>query len=165
MYCKGGNLAMEQVSPSDRDVAIRTIVGEASNQGAEGMVAVAWVIRNRAEWSPAAWWGDSVGSVCRKAWQFSAWNGGPNTDRINALQITDHEYLSAASIFDAVFNGDIPDPTNGATTYKVCGTKASWDVAVADTPPCELGQHLFWRLDPKGPVLAFLSDTPEQVVT
>lgn len=135
---------------ADRDFAIRTIAGEASDQGQKGQAAIAWVIRNRAEFQPTAWWGSDVGGVCRKRAQFSCWNGGKNTDRVKDLATTDDEYRDAAEVLDAVMNGDVPDPTGGATTYKVRGTSASWDKAVADVAPVEIGDHDFWRLMPNG---------------
>lgn len=150
---------MVAVTAADRDTAIRTLVGEASNQGAAGLTAVEWVILNRANWTPNAWWGDTVGGVCKKAWQFSCWNGGANTDRINAMTTDDPEYLAAATVFDAAIDGTTSDPTGGATTYKIRGTKASWDVAVQDETPRAIGVHDFWRLDPRGYCLAFF-DSP-----
>lgn len=157
------------LSDDDIDIAIRTVVGEASDQGAAGMTAVAWVIRNRAEWAPSAWWGDSVVTVCKKHAQFSCWRpelgGKPNADceRIAAMREDAAEYLSARYVVLAVMDGTLPDPTGGATTYKVRGTKAQWDVAVSGMSPREIGAHDFWRLSPKGPCLAFL-ETPVQEV-
>lgn len=146
------------MTDEDRDIAIRTLVGEASNQGVAGLTAVEWVILNRAGWAPPTWWGETVGEVCRKHAQFSCWLGGPDTDRITNMSVDDSQYRSAAAVFDAAVNGQCPDPTGGATTYKVRGTKASWDPAVQGESPRSIGAHDFWRLDPRGHCLAFLDD-------
>lgn len=138
------------LSLAELDVAARTVDGEAANQGADGMAAVAWVFRNRAQWKPAAWWGAHIVAVCVHPDQFSCWLPGPDRDRINALSRSGNEYLKACDIVQAVMDGTIPDPTGGATTYKVRGTLASWNDAVKDFPPRQIGAHDFWRLGPDG---------------
>lgn len=151
------------LSPEALDVVIRTVVGEASNQGADGMAAVMWTILNRANWQPAAWWGHDVEVVCRKFEQYSAWLPGADRDRITRMQPTAAEYIAAQNVILGVLAGHVADLTRGSTTYKVRGTKASWDHAVADTPPLEIGAHSFWRLSPTGPCMAFLDDPTQQV--
>lgn len=148
------------LSLADWDKAVRTIVGEASNQGADGMAAVAWVIRNRAEWVPSAWWGAHVAAVCSQPYAFSCWNPGDpnaNRDRVKALATTDHQYRAAATVLGDVMAGDLPDPTGGATHYKVHGTRASWDHAVSSREPRQIGDHDFWRLAPDGRCLPFVA--------
>ncbi|MGH3756111.1 MAG: cell wall hydrolase, partial [Pseudonocardiaceae bacterium] len=56
----------------DWEVMGRTLYGEARGEPFDGLVAVAWVIRNRAE-SPR-WWGRDVKGVCLHPLQFSCWN-------------------------------------------------------------------------------------------
>lgn len=141
----------------DEDVATRTLVGEASDQSLEGQVSVAWVMRNRALWQPRAFWGSTITAVCQYPKQFSCWNGGENTDRIKSMPTADQQYQKALVVIRSVMAGQIPDPTCGATTYKVRGTPAMWDTAVQDMPPKSIGAHDFWRLDPRGPCLAFLT--------
>lgn len=132
----------------DLDTATRTIDGEARGEARTGQQAVAWVIRNRADWSPSAWWGKTITEVCKRHWQFSCWNGGPDTDHINALDPTSLEYQGISQLAKSVFDGLVDDPTNGATMYKVTGTTASWDNAVANIEPVIIGRHSFWRLAP-----------------
>lgn len=152
-------------TPDDLDIAARVLDGEAGNQGAHGMAAVAWVILNRATWDEITadhpereWWGTTIGSVCRKPMQFSCLNGGANTDRIKALLPTSREYQTATVVLRQVIAGSVPDPTGGATTYKVRGTSASWDGAVAAVVPRSIGAHNFWRLSPDGKCLPFLNN-------
>lgn len=109
---------MPKLSARDRDIAIKTILGEAANQGPDGMGAVAQVLENRLN---AGGYGDSLADVALQPGQFSAWNGktgyaggeGAN-DLINISG--GKSYESAAAALDRVFNSD-GDPTGGATNY------------------------------------------------
>lgn len=60
------------LTAGDIDILARTIYGEARGEPWEGKIAVAWVVRNRAE--RGGWWGDTIREVCLKPWQFSCWN-------------------------------------------------------------------------------------------
>lgn len=139
------------LSDDDIDAAVRTVYGEARNQPFEGQVAVAFVIRNRATWLPAAWWGHTIAGVCRKPFQFSCHNAGdPNCKIVSALSATSLLYTAIQNgVVKPVMAGVILDPTNGATMYKVRGTKASWDKAIANIEPMSIGAHDFWRLGPE----------------
>lgn len=138
----------------DDDTATRTVWGEAEGEPEEGQIAVAWVIRNRAEWKPPAWWGTDVLSVCHCRLQFSCMNPGTlRHAKIEMLDDTDPMYRSIRQLVEGVFNGEISDPTFGCTQYKVTGTKASWDRAVDGHDPVVIGKHSFWRLSPSGVVL------------
>lgn len=138
---------------TDRDIAARTLSGEADDQGRAGKIAVAWVLRNRMEWTPSAWWGSSLGKVCQLPWQFSCWLPGADHDRIVAMQTSETCYVESLEVIDQVMAGLVPDPTGGSTTYKVRGTPASWDHAVEAQQPMEIGDHDFWCLAPNGTVL------------
>lgn len=136
-------------SLADLDKAVRTVWGEARGEGARGWIAVAWVIRNRAEWSPPAWWGHTVSDVCLKPWQFSCWLASdPNATKIKALSDTDPTYLAIKAAVVAVFDDKTPDPTGGATNYEVVGTNAKW--ATGRTPSATIGHQSFYVLPPNG---------------
>ncbi len=149
------------VSPNDLHVCALTLSGEADDQGREGKIWVAWVLRNRMEWKPSAWWGNQLGRCCSYPRQFSCWNPDtkdvPNEDlkRINAIKATDPCYIESLDVATQVMSGKIEDPTGGSTTYKVRGTSATWDGAVSDFVPRIMGDHDFWRLSPLGPCLPF----------
>ena len=143
-------------TPADLDTTVRTVDGEAEGEGEIGQAAVAWVIRNRAE--HPSWEGTTPHDVCMKHFQFSCWNGGPDTDRILKLDPLCGRYQGIKSIVLDVFTGRWPDLTGGATEYKVTGTRASWDAAVASIPPRIIGHHSFWRLTPGGQVLPFIDE-------
>ena len=104
-----------KASGYDRDIAIRTMLGEAANEGDLGLAAVAHVITNRTA-DPR--WPNSIAAVALQDKQFSAWNKGAGGNSLvskygpgNAL------YEKAGVIFDAVTSGRHVDPTNGATHY------------------------------------------------
>lgn len=110
----------------DLEVAAKTLWGEARGEGREGMVAVAWVIRNRctrpgyAHELPGGV--DRTGqvgaasAVCLFPWQFSCWNkNDPNEPLLEKL--TPDQYADQYGIVNDVFNGLVDDPTNGADLY------------------------------------------------
>lgn len=107
--------AVMQPSARDRDVGIRTILGEAANQGDDGMAAVAHVLRNRAT---DGRWPSSIAGVALQPKQFSAWNDGAGGNNVpyNAKP-GDPMYEKAGAVFDAVMSGKHVDPTGGATHY------------------------------------------------
>lgn len=135
----------------DRDLAIRTVLAEASGQGPEGMAAVAHVIRNRS--AVGRYGGKSVGEVVTAKNQFEPWNdvgaGKPNDPMGYAP--TDPGYQRAAKIVDAVFSGALPDPTRGATHFYApkaqsdLGRKApSW---AKGQQGLKIGDHMFYAPD------------------
>lgn len=138
------------LNDDDLDAAVRTVYGEARNQPFEGQVAVAFVIRNRATWDPPSWWGHRVAAVCRHPFQFSCHNvGDPNGAVIAALSDTSLLYTALMNgVVKPVMAGVILDPTDGATHYKVRGTQAEWDKAIAGIAPICIGVHDFYRLGP-----------------
>lgn len=131
----------------DLDVMVRTVWGEARNQGTDGWEAVAWIIRTRATWRPQAWWGIGIAGVCQKAEQFSCWNeNDPNRDKLEALSETDTLYQKISVVCDQVLEGLIADPTCGATHYEVTGTDAGW--SRGRYPSAVIGQHSFYVIGP-----------------
>ena len=97
-----------------RDILIRTIIGEAANEGPEGWAAVANVIRNRAN-DPR--WPDQPGAVALQPKQFSAWNSGAGgNDLVRRYKPSDPIYQRVGAVVDQVMSGG-PDNTGGATHY------------------------------------------------
>lgn len=135
-----------KLSPKDRDALIRTVWGEARGEAITGQSAVVWVILNRAL-NPGWWGGPDVYSVCHKPYQFSCWlSSDPNAAKIQALSDMSKEYATIAALVDRVLSGGIPNPINSCDTYKVSGTKASWDNAVSGIEPIRIGHHSFYHL-------------------
>ncbi|QEP30421.1 conjugal transfer protein TraG N-terminal domain-containing protein [Pukyongiella litopenaei] len=103
------------LSNYDRDVMIRTIYGEAANQGELGQAAVAHTIMNRVA-DPR--WGDNPAEVSLQLKQFSAWNSGTGGNAMPmTLDESDPAYERIGAIVDGVAAGRIADPTDGATHY------------------------------------------------
>lgn len=99
---------------NDRDVAIRTMLGEAGGEDDLGLAAVGHVLINR---SRDKRWGGSIQDVALQDKQFSTWNagaGGNNPGRFNA---DSPAYQRAGQIWDLIAQGKHVDPTGGATHY------------------------------------------------
>ena len=100
---------------ADIDAVTRTMLGEAANQGDDGLAAVAHVIVNRLE---KGGYGKTLNDVARAPKQFSAWNskglGGNNLVNISA---DDPRYQRARAIAEEVLNGRRADNTGGAVNY------------------------------------------------
>jgi len=62
----------------------KTVWGEARGESVKGQIAVAWVIKNRAD-NPR-WWGKTIEEVCLKKYQFSCWlESDPNKAKMDKL--------------------------------------------------------------------------------
>ena len=59
------------LTAKQRDTVVRTVIGEAANQGARGQIAVASVIRNRAQ---SGQFSSDPAKVALQPGQFSTWN-------------------------------------------------------------------------------------------
>jgi spore germination cell wall hydrolase CwlJ-like protein len=137
-------------TPAARRIAALTIWGEARGEDRVGQIAVAWVIRMRAEHPGRDWWGDSVADVCLKAsksgiHQFSCWaHDDPN--RAKMVGLYDSELEPFLGVADAVFTGGASDPTFGATHYHTLGIYPAW--ASGRAPTTVIGRHVFYALGP-----------------
>lgn len=104
---------MPQYNPNDlqnRDIAIRTIIGEdPSDQGAVGVAAV---LLNRLA---AGTYGNSIDDVVLAKDQFEAWPR--QKESLLGISTTDPRYVKIGRILDGLASGQIPDPTNGATHF------------------------------------------------
>ncbi|QXV74300.1 cell wall hydrolase SleB-like protein [Rhizobium phage RHEph15] len=144
---------------NDRDLGIKTLIGEAGNQGEFGMAAVAHVIRNRATDSR---YPNSITGVVTQKSQFSVWNKGKEgrAGELSALGPGNPLYDKAAKVFDAVMSGRHVDPTGGAlnyhspagmTAYAAQGVKVSQATlnrtraAEADGNSIRIGGHVFYN--------------------
>jgi len=144
------------MSPSDRDIAIRTIAAEAGNEGRQGQAAVASVIRNRVADDRFA---NDVRSVLTAPGQFSAWNTDGTGNRIgHDLDSNSATYREIGNVVDDVFGGRAVDPTQGATHYYSpagmqdyankgyqSNTEPSWlpNVAAESGGTITIGNHVF----------------------
>ncbi len=96
----------------ERDYLIKTIAFEAPHESDKGKAAVAYVVLNRKN---SRRWADNVKDVVTQPWQFEPWM--TRRKEMENLSPDDPRYKDAARIADAVFSGDVPDPTAGATHF------------------------------------------------
>lgn len=150
---------------SDLDALARTLWGEARGEPRAGRIAVAWVIRNRAERTnlpffagPLLGRAGAVHRVCHAPWQFSCWNeNDPNRVQILALtpaQLSGERALAVEVLDAEVGAGHEPDPTpsdptKGADHYHTVARPA-W---ATEWPPrwardyrevARVGHHVFY---------------------
>lgn len=159
---RGRQLEPMAFTPNERDLVVRTVLGEAASEGDVGMAAVALVIRNRAEDSRFP---DTVGEVAtqgnaRGIHQFSVWNQDASGNNLpSKYNSGDKQYERAAYIVDVVMGGVVPDFTEGATHYySPAGMRALVDqgyqsnliphwlqseTASRDAQNVEIGGHIF----------------------
>ncbi len=105
----------KDVSAYDRDTMIRTVIGEANNQGQRGQEAVAHVLMNRAA-DPR--FPNNLSAVAKQHKQFSAWNSGVGGNSlVRKYNPGSVQYDRAANAVDRVLSGQSKDPTGGATHY------------------------------------------------
>lgn len=143
---------MLKFSARDLDVATRTLYGEGEKRGggAADEQAIAWVIRNRAEYAQKVggyWWGDTIESVCLSPWQFSCWNkSDPNRKVILDLDQSTQAYKKCETIARNVFNSfRREDVTESADHYYHDSINAP-DWAKQGTKTLSVGGHNFYRL-------------------
>lgn len=134
----------------DLDWAARTLWGECRGEIPEGQIAVAWVIRTRAEWSPPQWWGVGLRGVCTAKDQFSCWT------QETIPQGDDPEVMRLREVAERVMDGLEPNPAvidgQPATHYHVLGSPAEWAAkATAEGhKSVVIGKHEFFALGPGG---------------
>jgi len=123
----------------------KTVWGEARGESVKGQIAVAWVIKNRAD-NPR-WWGKTIEEVCLKKYQFSCWlESDPNKAKMDKL--TEEDLKDQIEICQSVLNEQVADPTDGANHYHTTGILPSWirnDDDSLKQPIATIGNHLFYR--------------------
>lgn len=130
------------INDHDLDVAARTVYGEARGESWAGKVAVAWVLKNRAEDSRKRY-GQGLAGVCQKPLQFSCWNqDDPNRPKLLAVTPADPSFRDCLAAVAWAVIGMEADPTHGAMHYQVTGTNAFW--SAGHTPVATIGAHEFY---------------------
>lgn len=152
-------LAKPALDQRSRDLAIRTIYGEAGAEPDEGKAAVASVIKNRVD---SGRFGQDVRSVVMAPNQFEPWSRTDARARMMALKPGNPEYDKIGSIVDSVWGGS-PDVTKGSTHFfspsaqSALGRQTpSW----ATGEPIVVGRHNFYA--PNGPVQTDVSAQSRQ---
>lgn len=130
--------------PAERDLIIRTVIGEAASEGPVGQLAVAHVIANRMRSA-----GRGARDIVLARNQFEPW-GNPNTAaRLQSIQPTDPAYQRVEQALEPFFSGQSQDPTGGATHFYSPTAQAglgrqapSWDNGSGQ----DIGRHRFFAL-------------------
>jgi spore germination cell wall hydrolase CwlJ-like protein len=150
---------LDPPSGPDRDMAIRTVLGEAGNQPQQGMSAVANVLRNRAV--AGNFGGDSLPGVIQKPNQFEPWNTPQGQARMAAIDPNSQAYAQAGQAVDGAYAG-APDPTRGATHFYAPKAQAAlgrpapaWD----NGKGVDIADHRFFGGAGTPPVMAGASPT------
>lgn len=131
------------VSPTDRDLMVRTVLGEADDQSPQGQAAVAHVIMNRVNDGS---FGRTPSDVVLAKGQFEPW--ATRARQLLAIDRKSPAYDQASTIVDGVLSGDIPDPTGGATHFlnpdivraRRKGSLPDW----AQGASVKIGDHAFY---------------------
>ncbi|WP_213881684.1 cell wall hydrolase [Pseudomonas sp. dw_358] len=133
---------------NDLDILARTLWGEARGAGLPGMIAVAWVVRNRVfDGIADSWWGEGWAGVCQAPYQFSCWNrDDPNYPWVSGAQpILPTELAQAQTAARRVMDASVADPTHGATHYYSLALphRPGWAADAMETA-C-IGRQLFFK--------------------
>lgn len=121
VYANDEPSPLDPPSGKDRDIAIRTMYGEAANEPAVGQQAVANVIRNRAV--NGGYGGDTPSGVALAKNQFEPWNTQGGRNRMASLDQNSPKYAALGQALDKAYTGD--DPTNGAVNFFSPGAQAA----------------------------------------
>jgi N-acetylmuramoyl-L-alanine amidase len=141
-----------QTPLTSQQALIATLYGECRNQPLEGQLAVAWVVRNRADRLHdrtravakvclardqfSCWWGDSTNARATQAFAGDLLAGGTPAEAALARRL--------AWIADGVMRDCIEDPTGGATHYLTRDlyerNPPSW---ARRAPLVTIGDHVF----------------------
>lgn len=139
------------IDPKSRDLAIRTIIGEVNpDDGDPGRAGVAAVILNRLR---SGRFGKSIPDVVHQRGAFEPW--ATRRRELEGYSPNSKAYQDAARVFDQVANGEIDDPTGGATHfYSPEGQRAlgrnppAWGTG---NPLVTIGGHRFYAPEGKVP--------------
>lgn len=134
-------------TPDDLTVLAKTLWAEARGEGQAGMIAVAWVIRNRVDdGKPKSWWGEGYTGVCMKPWQFSCWNtNDANYQYLRGSKpIPAKEYAAALEAAQLCIVGTV-DPTGGATHYYSTSMSTPPKWVKGATKTVQIGRHIFYK--------------------
>lgn len=130
--------------PTERDLIIRTVIGEAASEGPVGQLAVAHVIANRMRSA-----GRGARDIIMARHQFEPWNNPQTAAQLQALTPNDPRYQRVAQALEPFFSGQSQDPTGGATHFYSPTAQASlgrqppaWDNGSGQ----DIGRHRFFAL-------------------
>jgi spore germination cell wall hydrolase CwlJ-like protein len=162
-----------QEAAQDVSVLAKTMWAEARSHGEKGMLAVGYVVKNRAKDAEnAKIFGQGIKGVAFKG--FSCWKSAVNKDRMQVMQQIDNimktkqppdgesfdawlqkfknsrqfnDYTAwheAFNLAQAILSGQVKDPTKGATFYHTSDIHPSWAAKLQRVGM--IGDHVFYRI-------------------
>lgn len=156
---------------TDRDLIIRTVIGEAESQGPLGQFSVAHSIKNRLD---SGKWGTRGRDVVHAPAQYEPWSNPKRREYITKIDPNSETYRRIGKIVDATWSGEVPDPTGGATHFqneKIVADRnnksgMAWNQKMKENKTAiTLGDHTFGNPDlkplknPTNPAVAALPRT------
>lgn len=153
-----------ELTPQQKDILIRTALGEARGEGVEGMADVIQVIFNRAQ---SGQYPADPAAVATQPYQFSTWNKGEGGNNPQQFKPSDPVYKKAEQALEAVVSGSRPDYTGGALFYHTPAVNPNWAGEVNRFGTIERNGHIFYPSRPVPPgeipnVVASQLDTTPQ---
>lgn len=148
------------MTPQERDLLIRTVIGEAGGQPPEGQAAVAHVILNRLN---SKKFGDNLTNVVFQPNAFEPWS--TRAGELVRIPRNGEQYKSVGELVDAISKGDVPDPTKGATHFmneKIVRERNAGRVPQkwAQGPGLKIGDHTFFAPEDKKDYLSLFDTEP-----
>jgi hypothetical protein len=136
---------MPDLSPQDRDLITRTVIGEADDQSSEGQAAVAHVILNRLN---SGQYGKGASDVILQRHAFEPWS--TRARELSTIDPRSDHYQKVAQNIAPVLAGDHEDNTGGATHFlspKIMASRGKplpyWARGAGTT----IGDHRFFAPD------------------
>lgn len=153
-----------ELTPQQKDILIRTALGEARGEGVEGMADVIQVILNRAQ---SGQYPSDPAAVALQPYQFSTWNRGEGGNNPQQFKPSDPIYRKAAEALEKVASGERPDYTGGALFYHTPAVNPNWAGEVNKFGTIQRNGHIFYPSRPVPPgeipnVVASKLDTTPQ---
>lgn len=139
---------MAELTQRQKDILIRTALGEARGEGVEGMADVIQVILNR---SQSGRYPSDPAAVALQPKQFSTWNKGEGGNNPQQFKPSDPIYKQAAQALDAVVSGSRPDYTGGALFYHTPAVNPKWSTEVNRHGTIQRNGHIFYPSRPVPP--------------
>ena len=141
-------MAQYDLTPYQRDILIKTALGEARGEGLDGMAAVLNNILNRAN---SGRYPSDPAEVALQPKQYSTWNKGEGGNNPQQFKPGTKAYETAAQVLDGIASGVIPDNTGGALFYHANSISPSWANSVKTNGTLRVGNHTFYPTHPVPP--------------
>ena len=147
----------EQLTDYQKDILIRTALGEARGEGVEGMADVIQTIFNRT--NDPRFPSDPAAAALENK-QYSTWNTGAGGNNPQQFSKNSDIYKSAERALNLVLSGERPDYTGGALFYKTPAVRSPFHDSQNKFGTIERNGHLYYPTRPVPP-----GEIPNQVAS